>query len=129
MTELEQRAERFTLSQPPASVIENHSYFLPSDIKNTYIAAVKQETKLLSQHILELQKDKGKLTDNVNELQNRLDNQQISIKSYQQDLQTADKIIEQFLSLKNAANKQNEALKILDVRKEAKEFLSKIRSM
>jgi hypothetical protein len=63
------------------------------------------------------------------ELQNRLNNQAISIKSYQEDLQTGSKIIEQFLSLKNAANKRNEVLKILDVRKEAEQFLNKIRNM
>ena len=44
--------------------------------KDGYIAGATEETKLLSEHILKLQKDKGKLIDENKDLQKRLDSLQ-----------------------------------------------------
>lgn len=44
-----------------------------ANIVDAYIAGATQETALLSQHILDLQKDKGNLTDRVRELEQQIE--------------------------------------------------------
>jgi hypothetical protein len=44
-----------------------------ANIVDAYIAGAKQETALLSQHIIDLQKDKGNLTDRVRELEQQIE--------------------------------------------------------
>lgn len=62
MTELEKRAEEYSIREIP--FIECISQLdLERLVKQAYIAGATEETKLLSEHILELQKDKGRLID------------------------------------------------------------------
>ena len=44
-----------------------------ANIVDAYIAGATKETALLSQHILDLQKDKGNLTDKVRELEQQIE--------------------------------------------------------
>ena len=47
-----------------------------ANIVDAYIAGATKETALLSQHILDLQKDKGNLTDKVRELEQQIEKMQ-----------------------------------------------------
>ena len=46
---LEEKAEKYVFSNPPSVVIDNHSYFLPSDLKQAYLAGAKENEKQLEQ--------------------------------------------------------------------------------
>lgn len=37
----EEMAEEYVFSNPPSVVIDNHSYFLPSDLKRAFLAGLK----------------------------------------------------------------------------------------
>ena len=39
---LEEKSERYVFSNPPSVVIDNHSYFLPSDLKRAYLEGAKE---------------------------------------------------------------------------------------
>lgn len=56
-TALEQKADNYLDKVPISDVV------IKGLIKQAYIAGATEETKLLSEHILELQNDKGRLTD------------------------------------------------------------------
>ena len=67
MTELEKRAEEYSIREIP--FIECISQLdLERLVKQAYIAGATEETKLLSEHIRELQNDKGKLIDENKEM-------------------------------------------------------------
>ena len=48
----EEKSEKYVFSNPPSVVIDNHSYFLPSDLKRAYLAGAKE----LEQENAELKK-------------------------------------------------------------------------
>jgi signal transduction protein with GAF and PtsI domain len=52
-----------------------------ANIVDAYIAGAIKETALLSQHILDLQKDKGNLTDRVRELEQQIEKMKKYIKA------------------------------------------------
>ena len=60
-------------------LVQEEKNVMPKDcfaehlIRQAYLDATKAETALLSQHILELQKDKGNLTDRVRELEQQIE--------------------------------------------------------
>ena len=69
--DLEERAKKW--------VEENYSNLncgIQGIIKQSCIKFTTKETKLLSEHIIELQSDKGRLVDENNDLQKRLDSLQ-----------------------------------------------------
>ena len=61
---LEQKAEEYRNSRKD---LQYFSEPYKEKIEQAYIAGATEETKLLSEHILELQKTNGSLTDRVNE--------------------------------------------------------------
>ena len=93
-------------------------------IKSAYIAGATEETKLLSEHILELQKTNGSLTDRLNELEK--ENESLaSIKNFQiGDLLKAKEIIKSLIGTVRELNNPN--VQLTDVNgylAEAEQFL------
>ena len=39
---LEEKSKKYVFSNPPSVVIDNHSYFLPSDLKRAYLVGAKE---------------------------------------------------------------------------------------
>lgn len=77
MTDLEKRAGEYTEvstdSYKDCLVDIDDIDVLKEAISEVYEAGATQETTLLSQHILDLQKDKGNLTDKVRELEQQIE--------------------------------------------------------
>lgn len=67
MTDLEKRADEYADKRARAYNMPKSSFVIPL-LKVAYKTGATQETALLSQHILDLQKDKGNLTDEVRKL-------------------------------------------------------------
>lgn len=92
------------------------------DLDNAYIAGATEETKLLSEHILKLQKTNGSLTDRVNELFNTLSTEcqerQELVNEYEKENKEAREIIKLFLE--ERCNKSEWK----DVEKRAEQFLN-----
>lgn len=72
MTDLEKRAEEYADKRARAYNMPKNSFVIPL-LKVAYKTGATQETALLSQHILDLQKDKGNLTDKVRELEQQIE--------------------------------------------------------
>ena len=72
MTDLEKRANEYAIKVAEKNVMPKDS-FAEHLIKQAYLDATKVETALLSQHILDLQKDKGNLTDRVRDLEQQIE--------------------------------------------------------
>lgn len=72
MTDLEKRAEEYAIKVAEKNVMPKDG-FAEHLIRQTYLEATKAETALLSKHILDLQKDKGNLTDEVRKLQQQIE--------------------------------------------------------
>ena len=72
MTDLEKRADEYAVKVAEKNVMPKDG-FAEHLIKRAYLDATKAETALLSQHILDLQKDKGNLTDRVRELEQQIE--------------------------------------------------------
>ena len=72
MTDLEKRAEEYAIKVAEKNVMPKDC-FAEHLIRQAYLDATKAETALLSQHILDLQKDKGNLTDRVRELEQQIE--------------------------------------------------------
>ena len=72
MTDLEKRANEYAIKVAEKNVMPKDC-FAEHLIRQAYLDATKAETALLSQHILDLQKDKGNLTDRVRELEQQID--------------------------------------------------------
>lgn len=70
MTDLEKRAEEYL----KAKWGTNKMLILGGDARKVLADFAQSETALLSQHILDLQKTNGALTDRVKELENKLEN-------------------------------------------------------
>ena len=73
MTDLEKRADEYADKRAIAYNMPKRSFVIPL-LKIAYKTGATQETALLSQHILELQKDKGELIDKVRDLEEKLAN-------------------------------------------------------
>ena len=78
MTDLEKRAKEYAdkwLEVLHQLVLEHKTDPKPEYIRiqEAYKDGATQETALLSQHILDLQKDKGNLTDKVRELEQQIE--------------------------------------------------------
>jgi hypothetical protein len=65
MTDLEKRAEKYCCYNFPTTHTEN--------MVKACVEFAQSESALLSQHILDLQKDKGNLTDRVRELEQQIE--------------------------------------------------------
>ena len=63
---LEQKAEEYASEN--SICVCGEDYWSHKDLVEAYIAGATEETKLLSEHIRELQNDKGKLIDENKEL-------------------------------------------------------------
>lgn len=72
MTDLEKLADEYAIKVAEKNVMPKDG-FAEHLIKQAYLDAIKAETALLSQHILDLQKDKGNLTDKVRELEQQIE--------------------------------------------------------
>ena len=72
MTDLEKRADEYAIKVAEKNVMPKDC-FAEHLIRQAYLDATKAETALLSQHILDLQKDKGNLTDRVRELEQQIE--------------------------------------------------------
>ena len=72
MTDLEKRAKEYAIKVAEKNVMPKDG-FAEHLIRQTYLDATKVETALLSQHIIDLQKDKGNLTDKVRELEQQIE--------------------------------------------------------
>ena len=72
MTDLEKRADEYADKRARAYNMPKSSFVIPL-LKVAYKTGATQETALLSQHILDLQKDKGNLTDKVRELEQQIE--------------------------------------------------------
>ena len=72
MTDLEKRADEYADKRAVAYNMPKSSFVIPL-LKVAYKTGATQETALLSQHILDLQKDKGELTDRVRELEQQIE--------------------------------------------------------
>ena len=72
MTDLEKRADEYAVKVAEKNVMSKDG-FAEHLIRQAYLNATKAETALLSQHILDLQKDKGNLTDRVRELEQQIE--------------------------------------------------------
>ena len=72
MTDLEKRADEYAIKVAEKNVMPKDG-FAEHLIRQAYLDATKAETALLSQHILDLQKDKGNLTDRVRELETQIE--------------------------------------------------------
>jgi hypothetical protein len=72
MTDLEKRADEYADKRARASNMPKSSFVIPL-LKVAYKTGATQETALLSQHIIDLQKDKGNLTDRVRELEQQIE--------------------------------------------------------
>ena len=72
MTDLEKRADEYADKRAVAYNMPKSSFVIPL-LKVAYKTGATQETALLSQHILDLQKDKGNLTDKVRELEQQIE--------------------------------------------------------
>jgi len=72
MTDLEKRADEYADKRAVAYNMPKSSFVIPL-LKVAYKTGATQETALLSQHILDLQKDKGNLTDRVRELEQQIE--------------------------------------------------------
>ena len=72
MTDLEKRADEYAIKVAEKNVMPKDC-FAEHLIRQAYLDATKAETALLSQHILDLQKDKGNLTDRVRELKQQIE--------------------------------------------------------
>ena len=72
MTDLKKRADEYAIKVAEKNVMPKDG-FAEHLIRQTYLDATKAETALLSQHILDLQKDKGNLTDRVRELEQQIE--------------------------------------------------------
>ena len=74
MTDLEKRAKEYALDNYKNCLYYIFPYTNDSRaIEKAYLDATKAETALLSQHIIDLQKDKGNLTDKVRELEQQIE--------------------------------------------------------
>ena len=77
MTDLEKRADEYaevsTNTYKDCLVDIDDKDILKEAISEAYEDGATQETALLSQHILDLQKDKGNLTDRVRELDQQIE--------------------------------------------------------
>ena len=67
MTDLEKRVENY-IDDKALVVLSSRK-----DVVDLIVNFAKAETALLSQHILDLQKDKGNLTDRVRELEQQIE--------------------------------------------------------
>ena len=87
MTDLEKRADEYADKRAVAYNMPKSSFVIPL-LKVAYKTGATQETALLSQHILDLQKDKGNLTDRVRELEQQIEKMKnwCNCKNYQQCL-------------------------------------------
>lgn len=65
MTDLEKRAEKYCCYNFPTTHTEN--------MVKACVEFAQSESALLSQHILDLQKDKGNLTDRIRELEQQIE--------------------------------------------------------
>jgi len=92
MTDLEKRADVYVSNKADKGNFDvekfGKAYFSESSMKQALINFAKAETTLLSQHILDLQKDKGNLTDRVRELEQQIEKMKnwCNCKNYQQCL-------------------------------------------
>ena len=101
-------------------VLVEREDFTPN--RKTKIIKLKEENKLLNKNWEDAVKEIGKL-------QTQLNNQAISIKSYQEDLKKAGDLLEEMMSFKNNADNFTEANHIINVMEKAKEFLKRIREI
>lgn len=79
MTDLEKRADEYADKRAVAYNMPKSSFVIPL-LKVAYKTGATQETALLSQHILNLQKDKGNLTDRVRELEQQIEKMKSDVK-------------------------------------------------
>lgn len=79
MTDLEKRADEYADKRAVAYNMPKSSFVILL-LKVAYKTGATQETALLSQHILDLQKDKGNLTDRVRELEQQIEKMKSDIK-------------------------------------------------
>ena len=68
-----------------------------ANIVDAYIAGATKETALLSQHILDLQKDKGNLTDKVRELEQQIEKMKTELFAAYGRLSLAKALLTQWL--------------------------------
>lgn len=77
MTDLEKRADEYVSNKADKGNFDiekfGRAYFSESSMKQALVNFAKAETALLSQHIIDLQKDKGNLTDRVRELEQQIE--------------------------------------------------------
>ena len=91
MTDLEKRADEYVSNKADKGNFDvekfGRAYFSESSMKQALVNFTKTETALLSQHIIDLQKDKGNLTDRVRELEQQIEKmKRCSICKYSSDL-------------------------------------------
>ena len=83
MTDLEKRADEYSNNwriNKKANLNFAELVELRAVIYKAYKDGATKETALLSQHILDLQKDKGNLTDRVRELEQQIEKMKFNIK-------------------------------------------------
>ena len=95
MTDLEKRADEYAdkwLEVLHQLVLEHKTDPKPEYIRiqEAYKDGATQETALLSQHILDLQKDKGNLTDRVRELEQQIEKMKCDVLSLIKDRMNDD---------------------------------------
>ena len=87
---LEEKAEEYVFSNPPSVVIDNHSYFLPSDLKRAYLAGAK-----------ELEQENNKLLDVIND-------QDVKIADKRKRIEELEKQIEKMKICQNCKFEDND---------------------
>ena len=109
MTDLEKRAKTYAnnwLKEVHKLELKHKTDPKPEYIRiqQAYKDGATQETALLSQHILELQKDKGNLTDKVADLEDKLANADYQLEGRDLEIKELKEQIEKMKNCKNCAN-------------------------
>ena len=99
MTDLEKRAEEYCESVYSNALVQGCCMYSFCTLKDACIEFAQQETALLSKHILELQADKGILTDELNTCQGLLGKEKVTNVEQSLKLTEAKEIIRDFISV------------------------------
>lgn len=100
MTDLEKRADEYVSNKADKGNFDiekfGRAYFSESSMKQALVNFAKAETALLSQHIIDLQKDKGNLTDRVRELEQQIEKMKCCVVSCCEDCERLPKLYKEF---------------------------------
>ena len=127
MTELEKRAKQFTEEWKLKYEEASRDGYYPSlwvHLENLCTTFAQQETKLLSQHILDLQADKGILTDELNTCQELLGKEKVKNVEQSLKLTEAKEIIRELLNIIDYLNEDEYGKEDFPVVHKAEAFLN-----